>query len=75
MVINEATYQASRASIDAMEAALGPYTNGRDYLNFAERPTDPARFYTPAAYRRLREVKAQYDPRNLIRANHPITPA
>jgi len=75
MVINEATYQSSRATIGAMETALEPYTNGREYLNFVEHPTDPARFYTPNAYRRLREVKAQYDPRNLIRANHPILPA
>lgn len=40
----------------------------------ALRPTDPARFYTPYAYRRLRQVKAAYDPTNVIRANHPILP-
>lgn len=75
MVMDPASYEAGRAAIEAMEEALGPYENGREYLNFAERPTDPARFYTPAAYRRLREVKGQYDPQSLIRANHPITPA
>jgi hypothetical protein len=40
-----------------------------------EQPTDPARFYTPEAYRRLREVKESYDTGNLFRANHPIPPA
>ena len=42
---------------------------------FRVEQTDPARFYTPTTYRRLREVKGQYDPGNLIRANHPIPPA
>jgi FAD/FMN-containing dehydrogenase len=75
MVMDLASYRASKNAIEAMEEALGPYDNGREYLNFTERHTDPAKFYTPAAYRRLREVKGQYDPGNLIRANHPITPA
>lgn len=39
-----------------------PTPNGRGYLNFTEHHTDPARFYAPHAYRRLREVKRAYDP-------------
>ena len=45
-----------------MEEALGPYDNGRQYLNFTEEHTDPARFYTPHAYRRLRQVKRRVRP-------------
>ena len=73
--MDEAGYRANRAALDDVAEAFEPYENGREYLNFTERPTDPARFYTPAAYRRLREVKRTYDPRNVIRANHAITPA
>jgi FAD/FMN-containing dehydrogenase len=75
IVVDEASYRAHRSAIDAHADAFEPYLNGREYLNFTEHHTDPARFYTPHAYRRLREVKRAYDPENLIRANHPILPA
>ena len=52
--------------------ALAPYDTGRQYLNFTEASTDPARFYRPDVFHRLRAVKAAYDPDNLFRANHPI---
>jgi Berberine and berberine like len=68
-------YQANRVQIEKLEEALGPYENGREYLNFTERPTDPARFYSPAVYKRLREVKAAVDPGDVFRSNHPIPPA
>jgi FAD/FMN-containing dehydrogenase len=64
-----------RAQLDLVAAALAPYLNGREYLNFAEATTDPARFYTPEAYARLRAVKARVDPDEVFRANHPIAPA
>jgi FAD/FMN-containing dehydrogenase len=75
IVMDSASYQAHRAAIAAHAEAFAPYDAGREYLNFAEEETDPARFYTPHAYRRLRQVKRAYDPENLIRANHSITPA
>jgi hypothetical protein len=52
--------------------ALAPYDTGRQYLNFTEASTDPARFYRPDVFHRLRAVKAAYDPDNLFRANHSI---
>ena len=52
--------------------ALTPYDTGRQYLNFTEEHTDPATFYRADAYRRLRAVKAEVDPENVFRANHPI---
>jgi hypothetical protein len=73
--MDEAGYRAHRAALAAHDQAFAPYLNGRQYLNFSEEHTDPARFYTPHTYRRLRQVKKAYDPGNLIRANHPILPA
>jgi len=72
MVFDDGTQRANRERLELLADALAPYATGRQYLNFVERPTDPARFYTPDTYRRLRAVKAHYDPQQLFRANHPI---
>jgi hypothetical protein len=61
--------------LERIAAALAPYDTGRQYLNFTEASTDPARFYRPDVFHRLRAVKAAYDPDDLFRANHPIPPA
>jgi FAD/FMN-containing dehydrogenase len=52
-----------------------PWAARQTYLNFAETRRDPASFWSPHAYHRLRRIKAAVDPHNLIRANHPIPPA
>ena len=44
------------------------------YLNIADTSRDPASFWTPEAYHRLRRIKAAVDPDDLIRSNHPIPP-
>ena len=46
----------------------------RSYLNFTDHATDPARFFRPAVYERLRAVRAAVDPDELFRANHSIPP-
>ena len=66
---------AIRAYIEAMKSALSPWTARQMYLNLAETARDPASFWSPQAYDRLRRIKAAVDPRNMIRANHPIPPA
>jgi hypothetical protein len=66
---------AHHQTLERIATALAPYDTGREYLNFAEGSTDPARFYRPDVFHRLRAVKAAYDPENLFRANHPIPPA
>ena len=48
----------------------GPQT----YLNLAETERDPASFWAPQAYDRLRRIKAAVDPDDLIRSNHPVPP-
>jgi FAD/FMN-containing dehydrogenase len=44
-------------------------------LNFTEADGGAGRFFGGETWNRLRAVKAQYDPQNLFRANHPIPPA
>jgi FAD/FMN-containing dehydrogenase len=63
------------AAVDRAKAALAPWESQRTYFNFAERPVDAVRLYPDATYRRLRRIKAAYDPGRLFVANHPIAPA
>jgi Berberine and berberine like len=44
-------------------------------MNFTERHADPGELFDPATYARLRRVKAEYDPDDVIRGNHAIQPA
>jgi FAD/FMN-containing dehydrogenase len=44
------------------------------YLNVASTSRDPASFWTPEAYDRLRRIKTAIDPHDLIHSNHPIPP-
>jgi len=63
------------AQIRAVKGALAPWAARQMYLNFADTSRDPASFWGPQAYHRLRRIKAAVDPHNLIHANHPIPPA
>jgi FAD/FMN-containing dehydrogenase len=56
-------------------AALDPCRARGAYLNFAESTTDVSTAFSADAYRALQAVKAQYDPRDTIHANHAIAPA
>jgi FAD/FMN-containing dehydrogenase len=70
--------QAVRAvarSVAALHTAMRPWAAREMYLNLAETERDPASFWTPQAYDRLRRVKAAVDPDDIIRSNHPIPPA
>ncbi|MGH3936598.1 MAG: FAD-binding oxidoreductase [Pseudonocardiaceae bacterium] len=65
---------AVRRSVEALYAAMVPWSAGRSYLNFAERPKAGPALFGADTYRRLCEIKAAYDPTDLIRANHPVPP-
>jgi hypothetical protein len=56
-------------------AALSPWKAERPYLNFAEAPTDTSTAFSADAFAALQAVKAEYDPYDLIHANHAIAPA
>ena len=64
-----------REDLERLRSALAPWDTGREYMNFAERPARPATLFAPDVYARLRRVKAQVDPGDLFRSNHPIPPA
>jgi hypothetical protein len=67
---------AVTGSISDVQAAMTPWTAGQSYLNFTETSEDdPASFWGPQAYDRLRRIKAAVDPQDRIRSNHPIPPA
>jgi UDP-N-acetylenolpyruvoylglucosamine reductase len=58
-----------------LRAALAPYDAGHAYSNFVEEPTHASRMFARDSYARLCEVKADYDPADLFRSNHPIPAA
>ncbi|MGZ4200932.1 MAG: FAD-binding oxidoreductase [Thermoleophilaceae bacterium] len=54
---------------------LEPWATGGSFLNFLKDTTRTRTAYTPADWRRLREVKASWDPDNVFSLNHSIPPA
>jgi FAD/FMN-containing dehydrogenase len=60
--------------VAAVQAAMSHWAAPQMYLNLAETRRDPAAFWTPQAYDRLRRIKTRVDPDDLIHANHPIAP-
>ena len=60
------------ADVARIVEALGPWSRGRSYLNFAESPTDTRTAFSMETYARLQDVKARYDASGTARANHQI---
>jgi FAD/FMN-containing dehydrogenase len=56
---------------------MAPYASGGVYLNFIgdEGQDRIAAAFGPENYARLRQIKAEYDPENLLRGNQNIVPA
>lgn len=52
--------------------ALGPWANGREYLNFAETAVDPRAGYEAENWNRLRAIRSVVDPDAVFQANHAI---
>jgi FAD/FMN-containing dehydrogenase len=66
---------ALEAALEGYRDLLARHGSGREYSNFAERATDPARFFGDERVARLRAVKTAVDPHDLFRGNHEIRPA
>ena len=68
------TAVAGRAHAERVTRALDPWSSGRRYQNFAERPMGPESFFEPEIRSRIAAIKAKVDPGGLFQANHPIGP-
>jgi FAD/FMN-containing dehydrogenase len=66
---------AAMRSVHSIQAAMTEWAARQAYLNFTETRRDPASFWDPQAYARLRQIKAAIDPQDRIQSNHPIPPA
>jgi FAD/FMN-containing dehydrogenase len=64
-------HAAGKAAVEAVSDAVTPWKAAHSYLNFHESKSSQA-FWTETALHRLRRVKAQYDPANVIRSNHEL---
>ena len=64
----------ARAHLQAVKDALAPWHASYDYYNFEETPAPAAAVLPPASYRRLQEIKAAYDPDQVIISAHPAWP-
>jgi len=71
---DEASKTTMNAYLGALDRAVAPYHVG-DYPNFVMEPTDASRFFDAETWKRLRAVKAAYDPTDLFKGNHHIPPA
>ena len=72
---NPDTRAAVEVGAQRVVAALSPWSAGRSYLNFTERPGDAVALFPRRTYDRLRLIKTKYDSENMFRSNHPIPPA
>jgi FAD/FMN-containing dehydrogenase len=71
-MLDDRERETARTELEAIaQGRLAAYTN---FADPASNP-DPAVFYAPQAWSRLRALKAQWDPRNLFSGNHNIPPA
>ncbi|KOG42674.1 FAD-binding oxidoreductase [Streptomyces resistomycificus] len=70
--------EAAEQATTALQEAMAPYGTGRTMVNIHGTPGDEedrARAWTPEVYTHLRQTKSKYDPSNLLRYGHTVTPA
>ena len=58
--------------LDAVMAAMAPWSSGRTNLTFLDRDESMTRCYDEPALDRLRAVKRAIDPDGVIRSNRPV---
>jgi hypothetical protein len=58
--------------LDRVTTAMRLWDTGGRCLNFTEEPIDASSAFSEPAYRRLRAVKAVYDPLDRIASNHAV---
>jgi FAD/FMN-containing dehydrogenase len=63
-----------RARVQAVMDALAPWHTSYDYYNSKDIPATAAAVLPPTSFRRLQEIKAAYDPDQLLVSAHPVWP-
>ena len=64
----------AQAHADAVRftEALEPFSDGRQYLNFAENPVDTRSAYDADVWTQLTGIRSAVDPHGIFMANHPV---
>ncbi len=71
-------HQALMRYVSQVKQELQPYLTGRVYMNFLEGEESQAQVrngFAPEAYRQLTQLKAKYDPENILGFGFNIPPA
>ncbi len=64
--------EQGQADASKLVDALAPYSNGRNYLNFAERPVEVRESFPADTWRQLAGIRSAVDPQGVFVANHPV---
>jgi UDP-N-acetylenolpyruvoylglucosamine reductase len=64
--------QTVEEAVGVLRDAIAPWEAPHTYLNFAETARDATTLFEPSALERLRQLKAEVDPLDVIRSNHPL---
>ncbi len=65
--------EAIDGAVSVMREAISPWEAEHTYLNFADTRRGPRSLFREDAFERLRRIKAEVDPRDMILSNHPLT--
>jgi len=66
------TAEAVSAQVRMLKQALGPWRADYEFSNFLAIPASADAVLPRPSYRRLREIKATYDPAESIISRHPV---
>jgi hypothetical protein len=75
MAVTPEMGEAVGSHVRVIKETLAPWRAGFNYYNFVESEASAREVLPGDSYRRLREVKAKYDPSELIVSAHPVRPA
>jgi hypothetical protein len=72
MLMDPALREPITGALDRLADAMNPWATERGYFNYAERPCDVDAILPADTCKRLAQVKRDWDPDNLILANHSV---